>query len=190
MSDALHSALTGTNIHVAHRFTYANTATREAASPGPGDVGCLALQQDDDSLWLLTDDDPVTWVALAGEAAPAQLSAINIVIDGSGEVITTGVKCDVEIPFDCVIQRATLLADQAGSIVLDLWSAPYANFPPTDADSITGATPPELDGENSSQDLTLTDWTTYLYAEDILRVNVDSATTVERVTLSILVERV
>lgn len=61
-TDALHSALTGANIHVPYRFTYANAAAREAeAGAVPGDVGCLALQEDDNTLWMLTDDDPLTW---------------------------------------------------------------------------------------------------------------------------------
>lgn len=68
-SDALHSALTGANIHVPFRFTYANATAREAeAGAVPGDVYCLALQEDDGSLWILTDDDPLTWVPVAGAA--------------------------------------------------------------------------------------------------------------------------
>lgn len=71
-SDALHSALTGTNIHVPYRFTYADAATREAeAGAVPGDVGCLALQEDDNSLWMLTDDDPLTWMQVGYGAPPA-----------------------------------------------------------------------------------------------------------------------
>lgn len=69
-TDALHSALIGTNIHVPYRFTYADATAREAeAGAVPSDVGCLALQQDDNSLWILTDDDPLTWVAVAGSVA-------------------------------------------------------------------------------------------------------------------------
>jgi hypothetical protein len=69
-SDALHSALTGANIHVPYRFTYADATAREAeAGAVPGDVGCLALQQDDNSLWILTDDDPLTWVAVGGSGS-------------------------------------------------------------------------------------------------------------------------
>jgi len=69
-TDALHSALTGTNIHVPFRFSYADAAAREAeAGAAPTDVGCLALQQDDNTLWILTDDDPLTWVAVAGSGS-------------------------------------------------------------------------------------------------------------------------
>lgn len=71
-TDALHSALVGGNIHVPYRFSYADAAAREAeAGAVPGDVGCLALQEDDNSLWLLTDDDPLTWVAVADAGGAA-----------------------------------------------------------------------------------------------------------------------
>jgi hypothetical protein len=70
--DALHSALVGTNIHVPYRFSYADATAREAeAGAVPGDVGCLALQEDDHSLWILADDDPLTWVAVANAGGTA-----------------------------------------------------------------------------------------------------------------------
>jgi hypothetical protein len=63
-SDILHSALNGTNIHVPHRFTYADATERLAAMPVATDVGCLAFQEDNDTLWLLIDDDPATWIQI------------------------------------------------------------------------------------------------------------------------------
>ena len=67
MGNTYHSELATTDIHVPYRFSYANAAAREAeAGAVPGDVGCLALQEDDNSLWILTDDDPLTWVAVGG----------------------------------------------------------------------------------------------------------------------------
>lgn len=111
--------------------------------------------------------------------------ALPFIIDGGGAAITTGIKGDIEVPAACVIERATLLADQAGSIVIDIWRDIYANFPPLDADSITGTTPPTLATAASSQDTTLTGWATTLAAGDILRFNVDSAATLTRVTLSL-----
>lgn len=234
-TDALHSALVGGNIHVPYRFSYADAAAREAeAGAVPGDVGCLALQEDDNSLWLLADDDPLTWVAVAdagGAAvdagdvtytpttaadwdsdadpgdvdaaldqlaervndveaiATAQVATINLVIDGGGAEIADGVQVDVEIPFACTINQVTLLADQSGSIVVDLWADAYANYPPTDDDSITAAAPPTITTATKSQDTTLTGWTTALAAGAILRANVDSCTDIERVTLSLKVTR-
>lgn len=62
-----HSSQTGVRIHVPHAFEYAD-ATARAAATGfvPEDVGKLSLQLDDFSFWVLSDDDPATWVAVGG----------------------------------------------------------------------------------------------------------------------------
>lgn len=117
------------------------------------------------------------------------LASITFVIDGGGSAITTGIKGDLEIPFACTIEAATLLADQTGSIVIDIWKDTYANYPPTVADTITASAKPTLSSANKTQNTTLTGWTTAINAGDTLRFNVDSATTVQRVTLSLKVRR-
>ena len=83
----------------------------------------------------------------------------------------------------------TALADQTGSIVVDIWKDTYANFPPTDADSITASAPPTISTATKAQDATLTGWTTSIAAGDILRFNVDSVTSIQRVTLSLKVTK-
>jgi len=123
-------------------------------------------------------------------AMPAALvSAIAFVIDGGGSAIATGVKGDLTIPFACTVQSAVLLADQSGSIVVDIWKDTYVNYPPTVADTITASAKPTLSTATKSENTTLTGWTTVVSAGDILRFNVDSATTVQRVTLSLKVVR-
>lgn len=122
-----------------------------------------------------------------GMSSNQRIRTITFVIDGGGSAITTGIKGDLEIPFACTITRATLLADQSGSIVIDIWKDTYANYPPTDADSITSATPPTISSATKSQDATLSSWTTSIAAGDTLRFNVDSITTIQRVTLSLRV---
>jgi hypothetical protein len=112
---------------------------------------------------------------------------ITVVIDGGGSAITTGVKCDLEIPFACTINRVTMLADQSGSIVVDIWKDTYANYPPTVADTITASAKPTITTATKSQDSTLTGWTATITAGDTLRFNVDSITTCTRVTLSLKV---
>lgn len=193
-TDALHSALTGTNIHVPYRFTYADETAREAeAGAVPGDVGCLALQEDDNSLWMLTDDDPLTWVSVAdaGGSQVAQAATINLVIvsTAAGTEIADGAEVWVVIPFACTISRVDALADQSGSIVVDLWAEAYADYPPTDADTITSATPPTITTATKSQDSTLTDWTVALAAGDVLLAHVDSCTDIEQVTVAVQVTR-
>lgn len=112
---------------------------------------------------------------------------ITYVIDGGGAVIGTGIAGDLEIPFGCTIGAVTALADQSGSIVVDVWKDTYANYPPTDADTITASAPVTISTATKSQDTTLTGWTTSITAGDTLRFNVDSCTSITRVTLSLKV---
>lgn len=115
--------------------------------------------------------------------------SINFMIDGGGDVITTGIKGDIEVPIACTINQVTLVADQTGSIVIDIWKDTYANFPPTVADTITASAKPTISSAVKSQDSTLTGWTTSIAAGSVLRFNVDSVSTLTRVTLSLKVTR-
>ena len=110
---------------------------------------------------------------------------INFVIDGGGSAITTGLKGFIEISFHMTIEGWTVVADVSGSIVVDVWKDTYANFPPTVADTIAGTEKPTLASAQKNQDLTLTTWATAVTAGDIIGFNVDSITTVTRVTVAI-----
>ena len=123
------------------------------------------------------------------DAHHSNILTLTFIIDGGGSAITTGEKGHLHIPFDCTIAQVTLLADQTGSIVIDIWKDGYGFFPPTDADSITGSSPPTISSAQKSQDSTLSGWTTYIYANDVLAFNVDSCTAIEKVTLSLRVEK-
>jgi len=122
-------------------------------------------------------------------AGSSGTASLTFIIDGGGSAITIGQKGHLEIPFACTIQRVTMLADVSGSIVVDIWKDTYANFPPMDADSITASAPPTISAAQKSQDSTLTGWTTAIVAGDILAFNVDSCSTITRVTISLKVER-
>lgn len=119
-------------------------------------------------------------LAVAGNL---RVSTLGITIDGGGSAITAGVKGYLRVPFACTIQDAMVLADQPGSIVIDVWKDTYANFPPTAADSITAAARPALSAAQKSLDTTLAGWATAVNADDILAFNVESASTVTRVHL-------
>ena len=111
--------------------------------------------------------------------------AITVNIDGGGSAITTGLKGYVTVPYGMTITSWTLLADQSGSIVVDVWKDTYANYPPLVADTITASAKPTLSSVIKNTSSTLTGWTTTVTAGDILAFNVDSATTVTKVTLLI-----
>lgn len=128
-------------------------------------------------------------VTVAKLATAAKTVALPLIIDGGAAVITTGIKCDIHFDAAYTIVAATLLADQSGSIVIDLWKDTYANFPPTVAATITASAKPTITTATKSQDTTLTGWTTSVSAGDVLRVNVDSVTSIQRVTLSLKLVR-
>lgn len=105
---------------------------------------------------------------------------------GAGELLAAGLKVDWgPTPWKLQIQEWTLLADQAGSLVIDVWKDAYANFPPLVADSIAAAAKPTLTAQAKNQSSTLTGWTTTVNAGDTLRFNVDSANAISRATLAL-----
>lgn len=111
------------------------------------------------------------------------LRFLPVVFDGLGSELTTGVKGDVAVHFDAEIVRWRLLADQAGDLQVDVWKTDYAGFPPTVADTITGSDQPILTGVDKAESTALTGWTVLVAAGDTLRFNIDSVSTVTRVTL-------
>lgn len=113
--------------------------------------------------------------------------SFGITIDGGGSAITTGVKGYITIPYDCTITGWDILADVSGSIVVDVWKDTYANFPPTVADTIAGSEKPTLSSAVKNQDNSLSTWTTSVSSGDIIGFNVDSASTLKRVNLTIKV---
>jgi hypothetical protein len=108
---------------------------------------------------------------------------LPVVFDGIGAELVPGVAGDVAIHFDGTISRWRLLADQPGDIQIDVWKSSYATFPPTVADTITGSDQPTLSGADKSESTALTGWDIDVNDGDTLRFNIDSASTVTRVTL-------
>ena len=116
-------------------------------------------------------------------------AAITFIADGGDYALSTGIKGAMVIPFNCTIVGAYLLADQTGSIVVDVWKDTYANFPPTDADSITASAPLTISNGVKAYDTTLMGWATTITAGDTLKFNVDSCATITRATVVLVVNR-
>lgn len=116
MAHGYHADLTGTNIHVPYAWSYADAAARAAASGfAAGDVGKLALQEDDNSLWILTATTP-TWVAVAGSSAIANHDHSGDAGDGGtfdAANLTAGASTDGQV----------LTSDGAGGAA---WESPAA----------------------------------------------------------------
>jgi hypothetical protein len=148
---------------------------------------------------------PVVWKANGSAIGGGQLvlvqnsggpsshsGTIGIVIDGAGSPITTGIKGFFEVGIACVINAVTLLstdpAATPGSIVVDIWKAAFASYPPTVANTITASAKPTLSSVNKSKDTTLTGWTKTIAAGDILAFKVDSASTVTKISLTLTIQ--
>ena len=123
--------------------------------------------------------------ATPGVAWTALNKAIVIHINGGGSVLTTGVKLYLSVPITMTITGWDLVADQSGSIVIDVWKDTYANFPPTVADTIAGSEKPTLASVQKNQDTSLSSWTTAITAGDVLGFNIDSITTCTWITLTL-----
>jgi hypothetical protein len=124
---------------------------------------------------------------VAGGLGTAQKTrTINYLIGGATTAIASGiVKGDIMWDYAAELQAWTLLADQAGTITIDVWSANgTANFPPTNAASIcNGHEPAIAAGTTWAQDTDLSDWSDTSIAEgDIWRLNVDGCGTITSVT--------
>lgn len=116
-------------------------------------------------------------------------SSLEIMIDGQGGVITTGLKGFITCPYAGTITGWQILGDQSGSCVVDIWKDTYANFPPTVADTIAGSEKPTLSTQQSNNDLSLSSWTTSIAVGDIIAYNVDSATTLTKVKITIFITK-
>ena len=154
-----HASLTATSIH-------ASLIVTDTAAHGLS----LVVQGDGTADWSAATMDKVS---------------IAFIVNGGTSVITPGVKGFLEVPFDCNIDQATVLANQSGDLVVDVWKDTFANFPPTNADTITGGSEPTISSAQSSQDSTLSGWTTGILAGDIVGFNVDSILNVHRATISL-----
>jgi hypothetical protein len=113
--------------------------------------------------------------------------SFGITIDGAGSVITTGVKggANPTIPFTGTIVGWTLVADQVGSIEIDILKASGAL--PTSGNSICGTgTKPTISSNTYATGSDFTNWsTTAITVGDVVGFNVISSTNVTRATLTV-----
>ena len=133
-----------------------------------------------DDGYIFADLRPV--INIEGE----KIGTISVIIDGGGSAITTGKKAQVEISFACILSRYTMIADQAGTIVIDINRSIYSNFPTTASICGSGKECTIAATNQKSQDTDISNWTSVeIAAGDVLEFEVDSCTTITRCTLSL-----
>jgi hypothetical protein len=119
---------------------------------------------------------------------PVNYGSFGLTIDGGGSVITTGNKGYLVIPYAGTITGWQVISDVNGSCLIDVWKESSGNVP-TVANTIAGTEKPTLSSQQINSDLTLTTWTTAVNQNDVFGFNVDSASTVTRVNLTIFITK-
>jgi hypothetical protein len=149
-----------------------------------GAISCIS-----DEGYILEQTDGSAW----GPYSPTtgnRIVTFGITIDGGGDALTPGVKGFWPCPVTGTLLSWTLLstdaAATAGSLVIDVWKDVFANYPPTDADSITAGSPPTLSSDNATTNSTLSGWTVAVAAGDVFGFNVDSTSGITRATLQLV----
>jgi hypothetical protein len=113
-----------------------------------------------------------------------QKDQLSFALSGGGSVINTGERGNRRVPFKCRIIGWEATAQQSGSIAVDIWRDTYGNFPPTNGDSIvTPMITAAVKGQATGLDIVLEEG-------DYLLYNVDSVTSINDVTITLIVERI
>ena len=69
----------------------------------------------------LSNGDTTKRPLYVGDVPSSFVFKIGITIDGGGSPFTTGVKGYASSPIAGTITRARVMADQSGSVVIDVW---------------------------------------------------------------------
>lgn len=129
----------------------------------------------------VTVDNTDPYNPILSASSGSGVDSFGIVVDGAGTAITTGSKGVRYIPFDCTVTGWDIRSDISGSCVFDVKRS---------GTSLAGTEKPTLTASTSNQDLALSTWTTSLLTGDVVEFVVDSASTLTRATLTILVTKV
>jgi hypothetical protein len=101
----------------------------------------------------------------------------------AGTNITLGYKGHIQVPFSGTIFKWSLIADEPGSITVDVLKCPYADYPPFSGTSIVGSEIPTLSSAAKAQDENLTTWDTEITQGDLIGFHVLSQSGLKRATL-------
>jgi len=113
--------------------------------------------------------------------------AVGITVDGAGNVLTTGVKGYIWCPYAGRVQAWYVVADQPGSIQMDVWKVAGPAIP-TGANSIVGADFPTLAAQQAASNTVLTLWSLPVSVGDMFGFSINSVATIKRVTLVVRVD--
>lgn len=106
--------------HGIPNWQYADTAERLAATGFiASDVTKWARQLDDNTIWMLTDESPITWVQVGGPQTPSIIDETGapLTLDASHDSAIVLVDDDVTVPIDLGIGFSVMLLQTGASSV-------------------------------------------------------------------------
>jgi hypothetical protein len=111
---ALHKNLAPTEIHVVQSLTYADAATRIAATGFvAADIGRIAFQISDGTLWALVGYSPIAWSELSGSVSST--AKAGIIIPGGFSGVPKKATVTFGASYPSVSYAVTLSVDTDGT---------------------------------------------------------------------------
>lgn len=126
--------------------------------------------------------------SVGGTTTTQTTRVVGAAFDGGGSVLAPSSKARVLVPFSGSITKVRVIADQVGSLELDIWVDDYSSYPPVSGDSICGSSKPTLSSENKYEDSALSGWSTSLTSGDCVIFNVDSCSAITQATIILEIE--
>jgi hypothetical protein len=161
---------------------------------GFSDVGVTELWSIDGATGNIQTDGILT---VDGSQIKGEQLWLSFMVDGGGSVLTTGVKARVLLPYNMqpisdgsVAWQSGL--DQVGSIGWDLWMDSYTNYPPTNADRVSGtigSQNPRITSAIKGASASLTGWNTTWMKGNWLFVAIDTVATATWATLGVHIKK-
>src|SRR5690242_8000497 len=63
---------------------------------------------------------------------------LEFVLDGGGSALTAKTYGYIEVPYACTLKQVTALADQSGSVVVEIWKTTFSSFDAGSTHPVTG----------------------------------------------------
>jgi hypothetical protein len=117
--------------------------------------------------------------AASGPTTNQNIRAVSFIFDGAGSALSGTLSRCQQVNYAGTIQEASLIADQSGSVTVDVRTVAFGSYTgPGSASSITASDTPALSSAARFQDSTLTGWTTSLSANTVVCFVMSSPATV------------
>jgi hypothetical protein len=144
------------------------------------------------SIWINTITD-TAYICVDNSVGAAIWSNISDSVSlgsfgGSAFTTSLGLVGYITIPYSGTITGWQVIGDISGDCVFDVWKSSAGTIP-TVLDTITGTEKPTLSSQQINSNLSLTSWTTNVVSGDVVAINLDSASTLNQMWLTVFITK-